>query len=775
MPVFTPPLPLLPYNYKDNTNPVFECIKVKAAQAGVTYRDPFQLGKFGFVAGGSGPVNVVRSFHVVEGRDALVASALILKGMNKATYLTASIGKTTWTDDFPTPAQLFQLPEKDVWYVELERACQFLDNVAPQPGPPIAAGFQAFTKTFAQTCLNLGRGWLDIKNNAIQNPAELLNRLPMTIDFVVGSNAHEVTHVFMPSLGGTIFPGPLTILGLNAHFRGCFLFQTFLVGFVRNGVSFTYTPDFPGWPGTLDFSYRPDRLVKQVSNGQTVPCPLINAFQNGPNFVTFQFSIGIRPLLQIARTPTEFAQHPITQVVPIEGDTNALDDNFAPHPTFTANIYYRAKGGGVTFTLNVAAARDGQFGVCDSCGFGTIEPPPAGGFFEGLEIVFISRPAIILKCTQLSANFTVYIQNKSNTNAQIRNVKLLFSVLPNAGGPIDLIFEQPLVNLTPVGVPAKSVIYVNIPVVINSKAFMNINAMSGQITGSFEVNTAVNQWTPKNPAGPDTRAVDSILRLYDYDSSCGRPVLIKSYVSGIPDDTGTILSLARGAIFPLRVDIVNTTPAQPDLVPRPANANQSNSPGTASQSPLITNVGPIGLSLTGGEPFIIRGTNFLPTKGSVSIGGQAIPASNIVAWADNSITLDTPPFNGNARLADVLVQTSANGSAQAFDVVALLSPITGDISGNMFIVDNDSILNPLVFTQTQIAGRTRKAPAGATTSIFPVGIAPGVPADPNPFLIRPDAAFGIHRIDITYSFTYKTDTQSKSATIQTYYWVMVVP
>lgn len=145
--------PLRQFNYANQVNPIFICIKQSARDNGIGYRDPFSfpnVGLFGLGFDPAGTTNVVVALHILEARIALERVAQKKLGKSKAVFLSELLGVPNWTDDFPgaiTVTQNFptattvesdanamatfrRLPEKNVWYEELQSAC---DRLKGQP------------------------------------------------------------------------------------------------------------------------------------------------------------------------------------------------------------------------------------------------------------------------------------------------------------------------------------------------------------------------------------------------------------------------------------------------------------------------------------------------------------------------------------------------------------------------------------------------------------------------------------------------------------------
>lgn len=312
---------LLKYNFKSAVNPVFFCIIERARKAGISYRNPFEYGYFGYldivgqVNVHTGQVNLVRAHHILEGRKSLVESAAILFNMDRPTFLLSAIGKTTWTDDLnPTDAAseiidtgghsgvgitaldaMQQYPEKNIWYHELDQACKFLSGKEPTSDL-----IEMNLTRGGNDCMMYGEGYLDPNDQSLSHNDPLLRRFIFNVIILNKSATLEIRSVKFRNAHSLLHDDP--IIGTDAQGNPITFFQLFQVGVTVDNtdssvgtnfkvVSYENDKAFKGAPGSSIFGYEANILANSTNGGDNVYLPPV--FSGGK--VTITFSAGIYP------------------------------------------------------------------------------------------------------------------------------------------------------------------------------------------------------------------------------------------------------------------------------------------------------------------------------------------------------------------------------------------------------------------------------------------------------------------------------------------------
>lgn len=405
------------FNFRDNVNPVFECVKRTAADAGVAYRDPFEQGRFGYAVGSfaRGAVNVVRARHIFEARNALVESARIRLGLSKAAYLKAFIGKDNWTDDVSNASQLMVLPEKNIWYEELERAC----GEGSRETPPFS-GFQALSIQ-PQFCIEYGQGDTGSSQH-IQFKRQLLAEVTVA-HFVKGMVMKKVVFAsgFPPGIGPfTLYtPGPDLKRGIFIAFLISVVYAPVLQEDQPLKGEYFFFPTGDVLLGTTNYVYEAGTdMYTDQGFSKKVKAPLVK----DRDFLIFRFRIGVVSYdnARLAgRTPAD--PYPNTSII-------CGDDQFLPGQKTKVELIFTGK------PATAVADLKAELGSSVKALAAALSKLCKDSTIASLRVVKITGPAFMLRCTPLSTNFQVYVENRSNNTYQYNKVTLVFSILVNGEG-----------------------------------------------------------------------------------------------------------------------------------------------------------------------------------------------------------------------------------------------------------------------------------------------------------------------------------------------------
>lgn len=416
---FVPPVPtdefqpLKKYNFKTFTNKAFACVKKVAKNAQVFYRNPFENGYFGYNPVFPDPVlgdvaipaiNVVRARHIIEARDALVRAARVLVSLEKTEFLQATIGRSVWVDDLTDPIELAKLPERNLWYDEIDKACDYLST---EKAVPFHADMQL--SLHGGRCLEWGQGFLPPDGNA-----DLSRQFSFIATVTNNSSSLEIRTIDFatePEFFSSNPDGPFYL----SNFPFKHVFQAFLYSveiFTPQRFEFFFKPEKSGQPGTTNYYWSSSQefTINVPATGTTpahteavpgMPIPpgggAIFTFRAGlfPSVAAFPDN---RPILNRA-----FAQLG-NSIFPVHGEAFLMGnpDSQLPDAEF-----------------NFLPAITESFNIRKVCTF-------AGTPLEIVSINRLSGAVALQRCVADTITFNVGVTNFSDGDLEFNTLRLVF-------------------------------------------------------------------------------------------------------------------------------------------------------------------------------------------------------------------------------------------------------------------------------------------------------------------------------------------------------------